>query len=146
MAGAGGSATPQAARQPANKVGSVRKCPNCGAEIESFQARCPHCNHELNSVQVADSLQTFTRKLERAGSYGEQIEIIESFPIPNSKEDIFEFAILAVSKIKPEGAKTNSAWQTKLIQVNLKAQLAFGDDKASLEKLKMILDSAPKTR
>lgn len=146
---AGGAAATGAApmAKPAGgKVGNVRKCPNCGAELESFQARCPSCGHELNSVQVAGSLQQFVKKLDRARSLAEQIEMIETFPVPNGKEDIFEFAILAVSKIKPDTPKSNAAWQTKITQLNLKAQLAFGDDKASLEKLKAILDTAPKMR
>jgi hypothetical protein len=80
--------------------------------------------------------------LEKATTYTEQREMIESFPIPNAKEDIFEFAILAVTKIKPEGSKTNSAWKTKLKQVYLKAQLAFADDPESLTKLKAMLDES----
>jgi uncharacterized Zn finger protein len=131
----------QTAAPSNSKVGNVRKCPACGAEIGSFQARCPECGHELNTVKVASSLQAFVKKLERARSYAEQVEMIESYPIPNSKEDIFEFGILAVTKIKPDGnAKTNSAWATKLKQVYLKAQLAFSDDKETLDKLKTLLD------
>jgi hypothetical protein len=139
-----GGGAPVMARAAANKVGTVRRCPNCNAEIESFQTRCPACNHELNSVQTVDSLQAFFKKLERAENVAEQIGIIELFPVPNSKEDIFEFAILAVSKIKPDAARTNSAWQTKLKQVWLKAQLAFDDDKASLAKLQTIMNEAQK--
>jgi hypothetical protein len=100
-------------------VGNVKKCPACGAAIESFQTRCPSCGHELNSVRVSGSIQAFVRKLERATTYTEQREMIESFPVPNTKEDLFEFAILAVTKIKPDGSKTNSAWMTKLKQVYL---------------------------
>jgi hypothetical protein len=145
MAGAAAAGAAVMARPAAtNKVGTVRRCPNCNAEIESFQTRCPSCDHELNSVQVVGSLQAFMKKLERAESMAEQIQMIELFPIPNSKEDLFEFGILAVSKLKPDAPRTNSAWQTKLKQVWLKAQLAFADDKASLDKLKAILDEGQK--
>jgi hypothetical protein len=139
--GAGPSPSTGAASGTA-KVGNVRKCPACGAAIESFQTRCSSCGHELNSVRVAGSIQAFVRKLEKATTYTEMREMIEAFPIPNSKEDIFEFAILAVTKIKPEGSKTNSAWQTKLKQVYLKAQLAFENDAESLEKLKGMIDES----
>jgi len=146
--GGGVPAAPvQAASGSTGKVGNIRKCPSCGAALESFQARCPSCNHELNTVQVASSMQVFVKKLERATSYAEQIEqieMIESFPIPNSKEDIFEFAIMAVTKLKP-GSKTNDAWETKLKQVYLKAQLSFDEDKSSLEKLKNIISEGGKS-
>ncbi|GHV03057.1 hypothetical protein FACS189485_05220 [Spirochaetia bacterium] len=139
----GGGASP-AGQPSASKVGNVRKCPACGAALESFQSRCPSCGHELNSVKASGSVQAFVKQLGKAGSYAEQRQIIESFPIPNSKEDIFEFAILAVTKIKPDasGSKTNSAWTTKLKQVYLKAQMVFAEDKDSMEKFQTLLNEA----
>lgn len=139
-----GTAQSSNSQASVSKVGNIRKCPSCGAPLESFQARCPSCGHELNSVQVSSSIQLFVKKIERANDLSEQIEMIESFPIPNTKEDIFEFAIMAITKIKPNGSKTNDAWETKLKQAYLKAQLAFDDDIKSLEKLKSIIDSGGK--
>ena len=136
IAGGGGS--------PTQKAGSVNKCPSCGAVVESFQSRCATCDFELNSAKVANSIQAFVKKLDRASTYSEQREVIEAFPIPNTKEDIFEFAILAATKIKPEGSKTNSAWITKMKQVSLKAQLVFAEDKSSLEKFNAMLSEAEK--
>jgi len=124
------------------KAGGVNKCPACASPVESFQSRCTSCGHEINSVKASGTLQAFVKKLERASTYTELCEMIEGFPIPNSKEDIFEFAILAVTKIKPESPKTNSAWIAKLKQVHLKAQLVFAEDKSSMEKFKSMLAEA----
>ena len=44
-------------------VGEVRKCPSCGAELNSFSAICPHCVHELNSVEVPESIKEFSEEL-----------------------------------------------------------------------------------
>ena len=44
-------------------VGSVRKCPSCGAELSSFTAFCPQCGHELNSVVVPESIKDFSTQL-----------------------------------------------------------------------------------
>ena len=141
LSGTGTSST-QGGGASTQKVGTVHKCPNCGSVVESFQSRCTSCDFELNSIKASSALQAFVKKLDRANTYTEQREIIEAFPIPNTKEDIFEFAILAVTKIKPEGSKTNSAWITKMKQIYLKAQLVFAEDKSSLEKFKSILEEA----
>jgi len=46
------------------KVGTVRKCPNCGAPVETFQTRCSSCGHELNNIQTSETVQAFFQKLE----------------------------------------------------------------------------------
>ena len=73
---------------------------------------------------------------------------IRTYSVPNTKEDVFEFMILASSNINmsaimaesPSDAGANSteelnamkarndAWQTKMEQVYQKAKFAFGDD------------------
>jgi hypothetical protein len=45
-------------------VGQVKKCPACGAEIESFQVRCPSCGHEISGIQVSESVKDFSTQLE----------------------------------------------------------------------------------
>ncbi len=40
-------------------VGSIKKCPACGEEINSFTAICPACGHEINSQKVSDTLGKF---------------------------------------------------------------------------------------
>jgi uncharacterized Zn finger protein (UPF0148 family) len=53
-----------AASQPRTvHVGQVKKCPNCGAPIESFQTRCPSCSYELNSIEVSSPVKEFATQL-----------------------------------------------------------------------------------
>lgn len=40
-------------------VGSIKKCPSCGEEINSFTAICPACGHEINCQKVSDTLEKF---------------------------------------------------------------------------------------
>ncbi len=40
-------------------VGSIKKCPSCGEEINSFTAICPACGHEINSQKISDTLEKF---------------------------------------------------------------------------------------
>jgi len=46
------------------KAGTVRKCPSCGAPIESFQTRCSSCGHELNEIKTSETVQAFFQRLE----------------------------------------------------------------------------------
>jgi hypothetical protein len=74
-------------------------------------------------------------------------ELIMNFPVPNSREEIFEFITLALSKIDTipytdvvsEKGKYKSAWNTvwlkKLEQINTKASLAMKNDKKNYEDL-----------
>ena len=119
-----------ASPQPATaKVGNIRKCPACGAQVPSMTAVCPDCGHEFSNVQAASSVQAFFEKLDALeqqaldaemneprknvlaamfdySSYSrneaiakKKVALIAGFPIPNSKEEILEFLILASSRV-----------------------------------------------
>ena len=45
------------------KVGQVKKCPACGAPVESFQTRCASCGHELNNQQVSGAIKEFVDQI-----------------------------------------------------------------------------------
>lgn len=136
--------------------GEIHKCPNCGEILESFSGRCPACGIELRGVKSSDSVQEFVLKLEaieasreeesprgilggllqkyRISKTDEQkISLIKNFSVPNTKEDILEFMILATSNIDmsiysslkmsdaSEKAMTE-AWNAKIKQVYAKAK------------------------
>lgn len=44
-------------------VGSIRKCPNCGNSIESFQAKCTLCGLELSNITINENILEFAQKL-----------------------------------------------------------------------------------
>jgi len=193
-----GAAVPQqTAEKPAiEKVGNIRKCPACGAEVPAMAAICPECGHEFSNVQASNAVREFFEKLdiidqqvfekeaakeqkgplggavgamlgvnEMANMFGgvsagekRKMAFIESFPIPNSKEDILEFLIIATSRIKeiPKmigfGAKAtqseinsvkrmNEAWASKCQQVYNKAKIGFGTDKDSMSKVTAALNT-----
>lgn len=46
-------------------VGSIKKCPSCGAELPSLTAICPICEHEINQVQISSSLITFIDAIDQ---------------------------------------------------------------------------------
>lgn len=142
--------------------GELHKCPNCGELINAFVTICPACNYELRGAKASSIVKEFADKLEQIertreaqkshsfigklyGSDGQlnktdeqKISLIRSFLIPNTKEDIFEFMILAASNIDlklyglgDEGVITASqravsdAWLAKFEQAYEKASFAF---------------------
>ncbi len=109
--------------------GKLYKCPNCGELISSFVGSCPACGYELRGAEATFSAQEFYRELNRRTTVEEKDEMIRSFPIPNAKEDILEFMILASSNILGEDERDiYEAWLAKFEQAYQKARLLFQSD------------------
>lgn len=144
--------------------GEIHKCPNCGEVLDSFLANCPACGYELRGVDSTSSVEALAMKLEQIeakrpprktrnvfaqvfsggqiSSIDEQkVGLIKNFSIPNTKEDIMEFIILASSNIdmkvygvnsqqyqalNPAQREISDAWLAKYEQAYQKAQLMFG--------------------
>jgi hypothetical protein len=111
------STTPQS-----NKEGDLKKCPSCGAPVQSFTTKCPECGHEFRNTVADTSIsklfdllmeaETSAKDNTISGAFGNFLSgrgdattekkrnIIANFPIPNSKESILEFLSTAVPKAK----------------------------------------------
>ena len=142
-----------------NAIESVRTCPNCGAPIKAFSLSCPVCGYEFQSMRASSGLAQFTRQLEeiekrrpissaldkiasaftrtKSKTDEEKMNLIRNYSIPNTKEDIYEFFVLASSNLTPSafGEASDSperllaeAWFSKFEQAYEKAKLTFSDD------------------
>ena len=168
-----------------DKFGDVKKCPSCGAIVQSLQAICSDCGHEFRNIDNVNSIRAFFRdyqKIEdsvvvnKAGGFlgmlvdeseGNRLkqvftkkkEFIMHFPIPNSKEDILEFLMMAVPLAKPakKGGfggfmkksfanfgddehknwdfKIAEVWAQKCEQIIMKAKFSMKDDKEALNQI-----------
>lgn len=107
--------------------GELHKCPNCGELLKAFTTVCPTCGYELRSVKTNSPVEILAKKIEQASSLDEKIELITNFYIPNTKEDIYDFFILAVSNLEDKWYDTDDAWRAKLEQAYHKAKLSFGN-------------------
>lgn len=171
--------------------GEIRKCPSCGAVLNAFEAVCPSCGFELRSTKLSSSIEAFVKKLDELGAtekgdnllsgyFGymskaakQKINYIKSFVVPNTKEDVFEFMILAATNIDEDAYKStfisqlqgknfaemkqartlSDAWGTKFEQVYQKAKLSFGNDAdfqkiqdIYTDKIKIVKDGRKKSR
>lgn len=148
--------------------GELHKCPNCGEILKAFELNCPACGYELRGTKVSGAVKEFALKLEAIESRREyekprglfaaaeaqqrisktdeqKISLIRSFSIPNSKEDMLEFMILATSNmnmstydstntyISKSEKEINAAWFSKVQQVYEKAKRSYSTDSIFLE-------------
>ena len=144
--------------------GKIFKCPNCGDILDAYESVCESCGYERRGTSATSSVKELSRKLQeieaqrppkkfhsifkQAMNQGQlsktdeqKIDLIKNFAIPNSKEDIMEFAVLAVSNIDPDAFSTmnnpnmydsskkavSNAWMAKFEQAYQKGQLMFGN-------------------
>ena len=145
--------------------GQIHKCPNCGEVINSFVSNCPACGYEIRDAQGVSSVRQLAMKLEQleakrppkkginifAQTFGggvqlqsideQKIDLIKNFSIPNTKEDVLEFIVLAAANIDlkvygldssryqmldPARRELSDAWLAKLEQADQKAEIMFG--------------------
>lgn len=118
--------------------GEIHKCPSCGEVLGAFVTTCPSCGYEIRGGKSSASLHEFSMSLANAASDEQRTSLIRNFPVPNTKEDIFEFLILASSNITGNTEQNIcDAWAVKFRQVEQKAKLALtaDADKAKFNEL-----------
>lgn len=150
--------------------GVIHKCPHCGTVLEGFVVECPGCGYELRAEDSLSSVKELLHKLEMIESQRKEptakealtnaflgnlssVDTVSSakattimnYPIPNTKEEILEFMVLASSNIIPEALAMSAndiaqyqqyqkmlaeqnAWVSKMEQAYRKAQLSFPTD------------------
>ena len=122
--------------------GEIHKCPNCGETLKAFELVCPICGYELRNANNSNSIKELQEKLLSAKTEEQRITIIQTFPIPNTKEDIFEFMFLATSSFDAsyyvnhlEENDISDAWLAKIEQCYRKASYMF-TNQTDFERIK----------
>lgn len=144
-----------------NKLGDVRKCPQCGAVIGSFVMICPDCGFEFSNVGPNQYVLTFSKKLEEAlakdpessdSFFGVLAEIylgssrkekkfkiqteknfVENYPMPMTKEDCVEMLNYILPKIKEAPNKATKAWKNKFDAILNKLELENSNNQKILQ-------------
>lgn len=131
----------QSSAPKSNKYGDVKKCPACGAIIETFNTRCSECGHVFSNVETNETIEKLFKILndiesvtietdviksgtakniwQQAFQDGEvhhkrhnmKVAAIQNFPVPNTKEDILEFLAQAVPLGKKPSFWSSAGWE-----------------------------------
>ena len=166
------------AETSSDKQSVAIKCPTCQSPMAGFVTSCAYCGSDFSEKKSSDTIQKLFDSLIEAeddrredssnpfsalGRFyadafssitgpskvdSKKIEIISSFPVPTSKEDILEFLTLAIPRAKkignfftrnnPENKSHNllaPVWKNKCEQIILKAKIAMRDDSESLRSV-----------
>lgn len=141
-----------------SKEGDIKKCPSCGSPVPSFTLKCSDCGHEFRNTESTQSVKEFYNQLKSA-KLEEKATIISNFPIPNNKEDLFEFITISIGNSRELSVEeTNSytdygkrplaykpeytykmdeikGWQGKAEAAIMKAKVLFSENELMTEQI-----------
>lgn len=185
-----GKPTQKKEKKEIKREDKINKCPNCGEIVNAFDLTCPSCGFELRGKKISYKLDDFSEKMDNIDAEFEdeednntgfdifgtaakkrkaktseatrkKVEYIKNTPIPNTKEDIIEFMLLASSNIDinilGKGECPNEmdaddfvnqklmsqAWISKMEQAYQKAEILLKDD-SSFGQIKKLYEEKVK--
>lgn len=131
---------------------AITRCPACGEIVDKNAIICPSCGYGIRDVadgsiallsqklDLIESKRPQKRKRDENGTISatdeRKISLIRSWPIPNSKDDLIEFAAMAsgnciappkVNEKRTAEDALAEAWHSKFDQAYAKAEHLFGD-------------------
>lgn len=164
-------------------AGNIIKCPQCKADIPSFSTKCEYCGHEFRNLERSKTVRDLLDELMsvdkgktffRSGGLFDmasqedndrmakeaterKVQIINLFPVPNSKEDILEFLSVGIPNAKQVkkgissyfsserwthasnsnviSQQINKAWKSKCEQIIMKAKFSMKNDPKTLAEI-----------
>ncbi|MCB9427060.1 MAG: hypothetical protein H6584_08570 [Flavobacteriales bacterium] len=141
-----------------DKFGDIKKCPACGAMVQSYATICDVCEYEFSGIGANKTIEKLSEKLEEVRRQLQskpyknfltqniekeqrekelntlQSDIIKNFPVPNSREDILEMLHFISPKLKSGifSDDISIAWRVKFYEIIEKAKFAYRNDKKML--------------
>ena len=117
------------------------KCPYCNGELEDEgNSSCPWCGKSLQKIESINAMKDFSMKLDEIEKdryldnetkHRRKINLIKTYVVPNVKEDIREFLLLAKANMNPraygviiteEEREEMDAWAIKFELLSQKAR------------------------
>ena len=74
-----------------NKLGDVKKCPACGAMVQSYQGSCPMCGYAFEGIDANSAVKELSDLLRKSKNPQGMSKIIDNFPIPTDKATLLAF-------------------------------------------------------
>ena len=119
-------------------------CPACGSPISYDDVTCPGCGREIRGRQSSSAINKLFEDVSKETNETKKIELIKTFPIPNTREDIIEFMLLASTNFDAKYYISHKnvenvaeAWLVKIDQCYKKGLLMFDrpGDRATIERI-----------
>lgn len=150
-----------------NKFGDIKKCPSCGAIVQSYSGKCKDCGYEFeyieansSSKRLAELIQETSDKmrnrkdgfwdsLEEDNKIDEEIgRVIRTFPVPTTKSDLLEFMSMCSSNMGNGLSPTEEqgGYKAKLKECIVKAKVLFPNDKEIAVAIDLCNDMLNKRR
>ena len=135
-----------APKSESNKLGDIKKCPKCGAVVQSYQATCPDCHYEFENLEANKSIERLFKMLCEVDDKADDIEdesvfqkkksIIQNFPVPNTKGDLMDFITALYPKATNVDDRLAKSYFVKYKECLLKVKLLFNNDQSMTALLK----------
>lgn len=135
--------------------GEIHICPDCGKPIKSLYTTVCECGYELRGIDGSQKISAFLEELRRKPTVDSKVQFIRNFIVPNTKEDIFEFASQASRNIKnydrngddtfdQDEISLVNAWRLLLEQCRNRATKLFKDTSSDYREIIDMYDEAEK--
>jgi hypothetical protein len=154
----------QSSAPTVQKLGTVKKCPSCGAALGALAANCDECGHELSNIEASRVIQKLVAKFEeierategvgditdKKRSQAIQIKraaVIRDFAVPNEREELQQLILFIKPKLI-EGVNADPNihdWRIKFTEVLSRARNAYKTDSKMLAELDRIEASVKRT-
>lgn len=129
--------------QPKEEINTL-SCPACGLPISYDDVVCPGCGREIYGRKSSGAINKLFDDVSKETNETRKIELIKTFPIPNTREDIIEFMLLASTNFDTKYylshknvENVSEAWLVKIDQCYKKGLLMFDhpSDRATIERI-----------
>ena len=112
-----------------NKLGDVKKCPACGAMLQSYQGVCPECGYAFEGVDANSAIKELSSLLQKTSDHKQMEKIIDNYPIPMEKASLLAF----VTWLRPQSTDLKNplakSYQKKYEECINKIRVSFSNDK-----------------
>ena len=129
-----------------NKLGDVKKCPACGAIVQSYQGVCPECGFAFEGIDANSAVKELSNLLQKTTDHDKMEKIIDNYPIPMEKAALLAF----VTWLRPQSTDSKNplanAYLKKYSECVNKIRVSFANDKDLLPFLSYYDNDAKKVR
>ena len=112
-----------------NKLGDVKKCPACGAMVQSFHGTCPECGYAFEGVNANSAVKELSSLLQKTSDQKQMERVVDTYPIPMEKAALLAF----VTWLRPQSTDSKNplakSYYKKYAECINKIRICFATDK-----------------